>query len=73
MLDVSKLLGLSPGWDGYDGKVPTPAALAAARRMTCVPLSNGGLQIELHAEGASVEIAITPQGVIADVNVTPVR
>ena len=73
MLDVSKLIGLQDGWDGYRGVPPTAAAIDAAKYTHATPLSGGGVMVELHAAGASVEITITPDGKIEDVCVTPKR
>lgn len=73
MLDVSKLVDLKDGWDGYRGAPPTAAALDAARHTHATPMSSGGIMVELHADGASVEITISPDGRIDDVSVTPKR
>ena len=70
--NLERLLDLRPGWDGYDG-VPTKlAAMATARSLQYVPMSSGGLQIELHTQTLSVEIEIDPDGSVANVSVLPV-
>lgn len=50
------------GWDGYEGKAPTIAALATAANFCAIPLPCGGLQIEMSAGGADIEIGIAQSG-----------
>lgn len=63
--NLAKLHELKDNWDGYHGKKPTAAALATARWLVAVPAPNGGVQIEMHAGEADIEIEIGPDGRIA--------
>jgi len=62
------LLALKDGWDGYDGRAPTSAAVHAAvaikQNLALVPLSSGGVQLEAHAGGLDLEIEIGPDGML---------
>lgn len=49
-------------WDSYGGVPTTEAAIATARKLVGVSMSNGGVQIELHAGGWDIEIEIMPDG-----------
>lgn len=49
-------------WDSYGGKATTQAAIRTAGYLCSVPTSQGGLQIELHAGGADIEIEIAADG-----------
>lgn len=69
--DLEELRNLRPGWDGYDGVPPTDAAMATARLLHYTPMSSGGIMIELHANGATVEIDIGADGRVVGVEVTP--
>jgi len=64
--DAARLLALEDGWDTYDGRAPTEAAVHVAaaikRNLTLVPLSSGGVQLEAHAGGVDLEIVIDPDG-----------
>ena len=68
---MKSLSRLKRGWDGHDGQPITPAALDTAGHLCVTPLSSGGLQIELHAGGADIEIEIGADGSIKGVGVTP--
>jgi hypothetical protein len=71
---LNELLRLPDGWDGYRANaVDLHAALGAADVALTVgatttlppqvfPLANGGIQLEWHAAGQSVEIEIDPGG-----------
>ena len=59
---LDSLASLQDGWDGYKGKAPTDKALATAANLCVVPTSCGGVQIEMHAGGANVEIEIGADG-----------
>ncbi len=63
---LRKMADLEPNWDSY-GAVPiNPNAIARAILMldslqgdwTPVPMSDGGVQLELHSDGFDVEIQI---------------
>ena len=66
-MKLEELAMLKDGWDSYDGKAPTAEAMKTVSYFTTVPLSNGGLQVEVHAGGADVEIEIDPDGNINDI------
>lgn len=54
----AKLRALEHNWDTYDGVPITEAAIAAAKTVSIVPLSDGGLQFEWGDQ----EIVIGPDG-----------
>lgn len=60
--NLAALHELKDDWDGYRGRKPTAAALATARWLTVVPVNDGGVQIEIHAGEADIEISIGPDG-----------
>lgn len=66
-----KLAELKRGWDGYDGIPTTEQAIRTAEGLQYVPMSNGGMQIELHTLGLTVEIEIGPSGRIEYVSTGP--
>lgn len=68
---LTKLRELKDGWDGYRGIPITDRALRTADSLQYTPMSNGGLQIELHGKGPLVEIEIDPDGTVANVSITP--
>lgn len=67
-----KLADLKHGWDGYDGIPTTERAIRTAEGLQYTPMSDGGMQIELHTLGVSVEIEIDPSGRVANVSALPV-
>ena len=66
-VDLSALRTLRPGWDSYGGRPITEQAIATAQAIAFVPSPNGGVQIELHAGGADVEIEIGADGYVETV------
>lgn len=58
-------------WDGYKGLAPTKEAIDSAMHMTPVPMPDGGIQLEIHIPGGSVEIEIMPDGHIGPVLFIP--
>ncbi len=67
MSTLEELRSLGDGWHGPGSKAPTVAAIETADNLTPVPMSNGGLQLELHAGGMDIEITINPDGQVVDV------
>lgn len=65
--DLSEFRSLVKGWDSYDGSPITDKAIRTAELTFFVPTSDGGVQIELHADGWEIEIEIGPDGKIAEV------
>jgi hypothetical protein len=65
------LARLKDGWDGYDGIPTTEQAIRTAEGLQYVPMSDGGMQIELHTLQLSVEIEIGPDGRIENVCALP--
>lgn len=61
-LDLTHFRGLKKGWDTYDGEPISPMAIRTAEHFTAVPLSTGGIQLELHAGGVEIEIEVTETG-----------
>jgi hypothetical protein len=53
---------IKDGWDGRGSAAPTREALATAKNIGVCPLGHGGVQLELHAGGADVEIEIDANG-----------
>ena len=70
-LVARELARLQPGWDGYDGQPTAEMAIRTAEGMQYVPMSNGGMQIELHTLDLLIEIEIEPSGRVANVSATP--
>lgn len=66
---VDELLDLRPGWDGYGAPTPSLDAIATCRMIHYSPMSSGGVMIELHVTGGSVEIDIEPDGRMSHVAV----
>lgn len=65
--DIAGFAALKSGWDSYSGKPITAAARSVATTVIkvapqAVPMSNGGVQLEWHIPGTTVEIAIDPFG-----------
>lgn len=69
--DLSSLRDLRKGWDSYDGEPITDAAIRTAEHVYFVPLSDGGIQIELHASGRDIEVEIAPDGSVGEICDTP--
>jgi hypothetical protein len=61
---LDSLRSLEANWNGYGEEPITEAALHAAGSLHFSPLSHGGIQVELHVGGRSVEIEIDPKGQI---------
>lgn len=65
---LDRLAKLLPDWDSYGAKAPDPTSIATARKLVrllagewaIVPTSDGGVQLERHAEGFEAEITIPP-------------
>jgi hypothetical protein len=53
---------LENGWDSYNGKPITAAAIETVERFAVVPCSSGGLQLEVHRRHLGIEIEIGPDG-----------
>jgi hypothetical protein len=58
------LRALEPGWDSYDAKPITAAAIATVKAFALVPQSDGGIQVEIHRDQFDIEIEITAEGKI---------
>lgn len=58
---------LEDNWDSYGGRATTDQAKATVKNLHAFPLSGGGMQIDLHAGGSSIEIEINPDGQIHSV------
>jgi hypothetical protein len=59
---LEELRELPANWDSYGAVTISEEALATANALTFVPLADGGIQIELHAGGAELEIEISWNG-----------
>jgi len=64
---LNRLEVLGDNWDGRGSAAPSPFAIRTARNMAAVPLGSGGLQLELHAGGADIEIEIDEGGYVTAV------
>jgi hypothetical protein len=76
---LEELSLLKSNWDSYGGKPMTESALAEAELLlnaferiqavepSVVPCSNGGIQIEWHRNGYTLEIEISPEGQVSEV------
>ncbi len=64
---LNRLEILDDNWDGRGSAAPTNHAIKTARAICAVPLGSGGLQIELHAINADVEIEINENGQVVSV------
>lgn len=58
----SELRSLQFGWDSYDGKPITEAAIETVKQFAIVPSSHGGVQIEIHRDRFDIEICIGADG-----------
>ena len=65
---LEALRHLGDDWSGYGEERPTDAALATAAAISFVPLSSGGVQVELHTGDSDVELEIGPDGRVAAVS-----
>jgi hypothetical protein len=59
---LAHLAALTDGWDSYEGKAPTEAALKVVRGLNAVPRSDGGIQLVWHANGWEIEVDFEPDG-----------
>jgi len=71
---LNELLALEPGWDGYRAHEVADVAIQATVEVLdgfmseavefpdLFPLSDGGIQIEWHADGVDIEVEISPEG-----------
>lgn len=63
-VDLSHLRALAPDWDSYGAHVIAEPAIATAQAIAFVPSPDGGVQIELYAGDAEIEIEIGPDGFV---------
>jgi hypothetical protein len=64
-IDLDDFRELGENWDG--GAPITNEAITTAENLAAVPTSDGGVQLEIHAGGADVEVVIAPDGRITAV------
>jgi hypothetical protein len=74
---IGDLRGLGPGWDGYGAAAVAGAEIAAAVRFVLVhaarfpgppearPMTRGGVRLEWHRDGRSLELGFLPTGRLA--------
>jgi hypothetical protein len=66
-MDIDYLRELGENWDGH-GAGPVPeAAIRTVEALRVVPLSSGGLQVELHAGGGDLEVEVAADGRVRSV------
>lgn len=70
---LNQLEVLGDNWDRRGSAAPSRFAIKTARNMAAVPLGSGGLQLELHAGGADIEIEIDEGGYVTAVSWSKVR
>jgi hypothetical protein len=60
---LAALRALEENWNSYGAKPPDERAIKAIEDgLSIVPMSDGGIQVELHIRDRDVEIVITPHG-----------
>lgn len=64
---LTELSKLNDNWDFRGSSAPSDAAIRTAMNLTAVPLGSGGLQLEMHAGEADIEIEIDTLGKITAV------
>jgi len=64
----AELSWLVEGWDNDDGKPITSAAIHTIESFATVPVSDGGIQLEIHRDGFDIEICIGADGRIKSVS-----
>ena len=67
MKGLAAIKVLKENWDSYGGLPATAEAIDTAEWFCAVPMSDGGIQVEVHAGGKDVEIEIAPSGKITSV------
>lgn len=66
----AQLRQLQPDWDSDGGKRITDEAIEAVKRkIFLVPRSDGGICLDIHADGFDVIIDFGPDGAIKDASV----
>jgi hypothetical protein len=63
---------LEDDWDSYGAKKPTDEARSTLSALSAVPVSDGGIQIELRGGGCDLEIEISPTGEIKSLFMEPI-
>ena len=64
---LNGIANLQFDWGDRGERAPSQAAIRTARNFTAVPMSNGRVQLELHAGGVDLEIEIDTDGQISSV------
>jgi hypothetical protein len=59
------LRALPPGWDTYGAPAISESAIRTLESFAAVPMGEGGIQLEVHRDGWSIEIVIGADGRIA--------
>lgn len=62
-----ELLSLPQNWDSYHSDPITEEAVKVCESIEYIPLSGGGIEIELHTPKVDVEIEINHKGVVLSV------
>lgn len=58
---------LESNWDSYGANPIAARAITTAQALTAVPMPHGGVQIELHAGQADIEIEISADGMVRSI------
>lgn len=64
---IAELRKLEDNWDSYGASPISEKAIETASYLAIVPVCNGGIQIELHAGEAEIEIEIDEGGRVTSV------
>lgn len=59
---IAQFVALEEGWDSYGAAPITEAALKALEALHVSPVCDGGVQIEIFANGWETEIRFGPNG-----------
>ena len=65
---IQELRELKEDWDSYGAGAPTEEALSVLKYLCVVPTPDSGVQIELHAGKKSIEIIVSPEGVVTGIS-----
>ena len=58
------LRSLKPNWDSYGAPMISERAIDALGSFNVTPCSDGGIQLEVHADHYDIEIVVSPEGKI---------
>jgi hypothetical protein len=59
---MAELRRLEPNWNSYQGRRITEEAITVLANFYVTPISDGGVQLEVHQDGFDIEIVIGASG-----------